>query len=39
METESILSRTLLIFGISAAAALTLLAAIIMWVRRSGKAA
>ena len=36
METESILARTLLIFGISAAAALTLLAAIIFWVRRSG---
>jgi hypothetical protein len=36
METESILSRTLLIFGVSAAAALTLLAAIVLWVRRAG---
>jgi hypothetical protein len=39
METESILSRTLLIFGISAAAALTLLAAIVFWVRRAGRSA
>jgi hypothetical protein len=36
METESILSQTLLIFGISAAAALTLLAAVVLWVRRAG---
>jgi hypothetical protein len=39
METESILARTLLIFGVSAAAALTLLAAIVWWVRRSGATA
>jgi hypothetical protein len=36
METESILARTLLIFGISAAAALSLLAVIVLWVRRAG---
>jgi hypothetical protein len=36
METESILSRTLLIFGISAAAALALLAGVVIWVRRAG---
>jgi len=36
METESILARTLLIFGISAAAAFALLATIVYWVRRSG---
>jgi hypothetical protein len=36
METESILARTLLIFGISAAAAFALLATIVFWVRRSG---
>jgi hypothetical protein len=36
METESILARTLFIFGISAAAAFSLLAAIVLWVRRSG---
>ena len=37
METESILARTLLIFGISAAAALALLAAVVLWVRRAGR--
>jgi hypothetical protein len=39
METASILARTLLIFALSAAAALTLLAAIVFWVRRAGRTA
>ena len=38
METESILERTLLIFGISAAAAFALLAGVVLWVRRAGRA-
>ncbi|HEY8549915.1 MAG TPA: hypothetical protein VIL35_08180 [Vicinamibacterales bacterium] len=38
METESILARTLTIFGLSAGAALALLAAIVLWVRRQGRA-
>ena len=37
MESESILVKTLTVFGVSAAAALALLAAIVFWVRRSGK--
>jgi hypothetical protein len=37
METSSILARTMLVFGASAVAALTLLAAIVFWVRRSGR--
>jgi hypothetical protein len=36
MESESILARTLTIFGISAAAALALLAAVVLWFKRKG---
>jgi hypothetical protein len=39
METQSILYRTLTIFGLAAAAALLLLAAAIFWVWRRGRAA
>jgi hypothetical protein len=39
MESESILAKTLTIFGLSATAAFTLLAAIVWWVRRSGRVA
>jgi hypothetical protein len=37
METDSIFERTLLIFAVSAAAALTVFAAVIFWVRRAGR--
>jgi hypothetical protein len=37
METESILARTLTIFGLAAVAALTLLAAVVYWVRSRGR--
>jgi hypothetical protein len=36
MEAESILARTLTIFGISAAAALVLLASFVLWFKRKG---
>ncbi len=39
MEAESILVRTLTLFGLSAAAAVTLFAAVILWVRRKGRLA
>jgi len=37
METESILARTLTIFGLAAVAAFSLLAGIVFWVRRAGQ--
>lgn len=36
MQTQSILYRTLTIFGIALAAALTLMAAIVVWVKKKG---
>jgi hypothetical protein len=39
IETQSILARTLLLFGATIVAALTTLAAIIWWVARSGQSA
>lgn len=39
MQRESILRRTLLVFGLAVGAALALLAAIVWWVKRKGHAA
>jgi hypothetical protein len=39
MQAQSILYRTLTIFGIALAAALALMAGIVMWVRQKGRAA
>ena len=36
MESESILARTLTIFGLAAVAAFALLAGVVIWVRRRG---
>ena len=38
MDAQSILARTMLVFGVSVGAALLLLAAIIWWVVRTGRA-
>jgi hypothetical protein len=39
LETQSILARTMLLFGVSIVAALTTLAAIVWWIARRGQGA
>lgn len=39
MQAQSILYRTLTVFGLALAAAMLMMAGVVMWVRKKGRAA